>query len=223
MQTALSVVVIVLLVAVGVLAFWVRRLAKWNRNKERERDEAHVQIRRRKKEIAERSRQINGLQGTLARTLSEHRQHVQAVREEYEAQRQRSVDEAVAAYRERLRAVTASLDKLLEPSRGDDCNKIRFHRDEEAQAFARELERDTGAEEGSMIVYPCRVCPRSPWTIEKVRHVSHAKPEARGQHYWTDPAPGRPIKPTRLAARINPAHVAALMQRAQKKENSSNA
>lgn len=175
----------------------VRRLTEWHRCSELQKLDAHRIGRERKGEIGslnarirtkdqqaaqrrrEHTKEINRLTVELRTLELEHARQQQAHGTAMTAQmtaHARSVaqleEDLHQAYRERLRALEWSLEAMLESSRGENCVKIRFHHTAEAEMFARDLERATGMHEGHIRVYKCRVCPRSPWTIEKFLHVT---------------------------------------------------
>lgn len=106
-------------------------------------------------------------------------------------------------------AVEASTRKILtdliEPPQIGECVKVRLRSREEASAFARRVERESGADEGALEAVQCKRCPRQPVSTEKFWHIRHARPSQRNQH-GSQYARSRP----RELGRISPADVAKM-------------
>jgi hypothetical protein len=112
----------------------------------------------------------------------------------------------------RALAVEASTRKILtdliEPPQIGECVKVRLRSREEAEAFARRVEHESGAEDGTLQAVACKRCPRQPITTEKFWHIRHVRPSQRnlnGSQY----ARSRP----RELGRISPADIAKLKNR----------
>lgn len=106
-------------------------------------------------------------------------------------------------------ALQQRVHRLTEPPPVESCSKIRLADKGEADDFARELERETGCPEGTMLSYACKVCPRR-WAPGAKRwwHVAHDDPTERGK----DGAQyaRRPYRGASLDRKITPAQIAAL-------------
>jgi hypothetical protein len=75
----------------------------------------------------------------------------------------------------RVAALTALVDAGLgEPERREDCSKVRFHRQEEAEDWAATIGEATGEGAEALNAYQCKVCPRSPVTMRRYWHAGHA-------------------------------------------------
>lgn len=98
--------------------------------------------------------------------------------------------------------MAAALADLLEPRRVEGCEKVRLHTEAEATAFARRVERDTGAPEGALGIYSCKDCPRNPVTNSRFLHIYNISFENRGKVWELPPAPALP---TKMALRVTPA------------------
>jgi hypothetical protein len=70
------------------------------------------------------------------------------------------IAEETDGLRRQLERVQRLTLELIEPGPMEDCVKTRLRTREEARLFARRVERETGAEEGDLIVYRCTRCPR---------------------------------------------------------------
>ena len=81
----------------------------------------------------------------------------------------------------RVHAIRAILaDRLSEPTRITGCDKVRFHREDEAVDWLADIARNVGQPEHVFHVYDCKTCPRSPVTMARYFHVGHTG-SARGQ------------------------------------------
>lgn len=205
----------------------------WLEAERKQKLEAHEVSRRRKDKIAEMYQKALLLRAAhnehIAKVTSEHQAEVAELDRQYlsrfktqvavhEAslaaladEHADGVDEVVQevheSYRQRIRSLEWSLEATLEPSRrsDDECGKLRFHRVGEAEAFARELEIQDHLPEGSMRPYPCKACPRSPWTIEPYFHIT--------SDGWSRGVKSAKPKPNKLGDRIDPQALAALKQK----------
>lgn len=74
-------------------------------------------------------------------------------------------------------AMQEAMTKLLEPSPGDECRKVRLRSEDEARAFGDSMEAASGL---PMDVYRCRRCPRQPVTMERFWHIMNGTEEQRG-------------------------------------------
>lgn len=157
----------------------VKRLTRWHSNSETQKLDAHRIGRERKQKIKDlteeirnqrvgHAKQVASLQEDLNRA---RRTHAASLAAQISAQG-RMQDDMRTTLEESLNKMRWALNAALEPPKGSDCTKIRFHRKEEAESFARDMEQATGGVEGSVLLYRCRVCPRSPWTIQKFFHVT---------------------------------------------------
>jgi hypothetical protein len=130
-------------------------------------------------------------------------------------------DQEAAAYRhaaavekamDEVRAREASTRKLftdlIEPPTVGECIKVRLRSRNEADAFARRVERESGAPVGALEAVQCRRCPRQPVTTEKFWHIRHVRPSQRNLH-GSQYAHSRP----RELGRISPADMAKLKAR----------
>lgn len=102
---------------------------------------------------------------------------------------------------DRVISYTDLIGKLVEPPNVEDCTKIRLRDLDEANAFARKVEQDTGQAIGDLEAYGCNLCPRQPLTGRKFLHVRHRDSKKRGKWKPTLPKP----KGSRIESRITPA------------------
>lgn len=208
----------------------VRRLAEWHRCSELQKLDAHRIGRERKVAIRSLNAQVRELTQQAASRSAGHRREIAQLgfrlrTTELELARQQQAhgvairaqmaahartvgqvqEDLHSAYKARMRALEASLEAMLEPSRNDECIKIRHHHQDQAERFARELEEDNGMDEGIVQIYRCSICPRSPWTIEKYFHVTSNG--HRGEINFARP------KADTLAGRFDNDTIAALRKR----------
>lgn len=89
--------------------------------------------------------------------------------EERDAARERAeqADQLVARLQQQINA------GLNEPDRVEGCDKIRFHRWQEAEDWRVELAYHTDQNPDALHAYDCKVCPRSPITMRRYFHVGH--------------------------------------------------
>jgi hypothetical protein len=128
-------------------AMWESRVRKANEQTREEHD--------RRKQVGRRN---SDLEYQLAQEKRERRQAVARV-EELEGQ---------------VRKLIA--DGMVEPARGKDCVKIKFHREGEAADWATYLGVKTGEGPAAYKAYQCKTCPRSPVTNQRYWHAGHPRP-----------------------------------------------
>jgi hypothetical protein len=105
--------------------------------------------------------------------------------ERKEAERNAAHVRAKAAERQ-LRAAEAAIERLRaivdagfdEPGRETGCTKARFHRQSEAEDWAVQIAEARDEAGDAYEAYPCKVCPRSPVTMQRYWHAGH---RVRGQ------------------------------------------
>lgn len=116
---------------------------------------------------------------------------------------------------QQLAALRAKLRTDGEPGRRG-CEKVRLHGYDEAERWRIQVERETGA--SLLRVYRCKVCPRSPVTMQRYFHVGHAgNAEAQAakqaeKQARVEAAVVAGKAGTTLAQRIDPRSLAALAQ-----------
>ncbi|MEU0468946.1 hypothetical protein ABZ215_33495 [Amycolatopsis sp. NPDC006131] len=122
--------------------------------------------------------------------------------------------EELARENEHLRSLEASTRKLLtdliEPPPVGDCIKVRLRSRDEAEAFARRVERESGAEPGTMEAVQCKRCPRQIISSERFWHIRHVRPSQRNRN-GAQYARTRP----RELGRISPADIARIRNRVE--------
>jgi hypothetical protein len=100
-------------------------------------------------------------------------------------------------YREHIRALSASLEDLLEPARTPGCVKVQLHTLAEAEEFARRIEKRVGLPPFAITTYKCDTCPRHPVTLGKIFHAknrdaNHSTAKRREPFLDEPPSPPRP-------------------------------
>lgn len=90
---------------------------------------------------------------------------------EYLAERAEADAQAVEELVEKIRGEL--FDRVNEPGRAQGCEKIRFHHQEPARDFMLFLARETQEDPRCWLTYQCKVCPRSPVTVQRYWHVAH--------------------------------------------------
>jgi hypothetical protein len=78
---------------------------------------------------------------------------------------------------ERLRVTRQKLALAVEPEQRDGCRKVRLHYRDEALLWAAQIEQKTGGQVGDLHVYRCKICPRSPVTMQRYWHAGHPETE----------------------------------------------
>jgi hypothetical protein len=151
--------------------------------------------------VGRRWRKLTGID-VLAGELTEMTRR--AIKAEVNAEELRENNRRIA---ERNDQLLATFRLLTEPATGDDCTKIRLHDKEQARAFAARVERECGAEPGTLEPYACPLCPRQPVSSSRYLHVRHVDRDKRGK----GAAQYRGTRP-REAGRINPAQMAKAME-----------
>ena len=76
-----------------------------------------------------------------------------------------------------LRVARQKLALDVEPERRDECRKVRLHYRDEALLWAAQIEQKTGGQVGDLHVYRCKICPRSPVTMQRYWHAGHPETE----------------------------------------------
>lgn len=113
----------------------------------------------------------------LLLTLNEEQAARLAEQERKLADRGRSLhylQNRVARQRKALTYLHGLAGLLSEPKEQETCGKIRLRDQPEADAMARQLEREMQAATGRFIPrssYACGICPRHPFTLNRFWHV----------------------------------------------------
>ncbi len=88
--------------------------------------------------------------------------------------RAKAAEKDLRAAGARIEALVRLLDdRLDEPRREDGCSKVRFHRRPEADDWAAAIGDVSGEGAEAFNSYRCKVCPRSPVTMQRYWHAGH--------------------------------------------------
>lgn len=90
---------------------------------------------------------------------------------EYLAEQAEADAQAAEALVEKIKGEL--FDRVNEPDRVEGCEKIRFHHQEPAHDFMLWLCREAQEDPQFWLTYQCKVCPRSPVTLQRYWHVAH--------------------------------------------------
>ena len=94
--------------------------------------------------------------------------------------RAKTAEKSLRAAEAGIEALLALLDAgLEEPRREDGCSKVRFHRQQEADDWAVAIAEASGEGVEAFNSYQCKVCPRSPVTIQRYWHAGHANGDSQ--------------------------------------------
>lgn len=69
--------------------------------------------------------------------------------------------------------LNATINSLLDPIQTSACTKMRLRDQDEAEDYARLVERETGREVGALAGYRCKVCPRQPRLLSRQEPVRY--------------------------------------------------
>lgn len=90
------------------------------------------------------------------------------------------LEDELSATRSREESTRRLLNVMLEPPQNNSCQKIRLRSRTEADSFARRVEKECGADKGSLEPYRCPSCPRQPVSMARFWHVRHVDKAKRG-------------------------------------------
>lgn len=104
-------------------------------------------------------------------------------------------------------AARALMSSMLEPTRVDGCDKVRFQSHDEAADFAARVLAETGVR---CVPHKCRICPRHPVSLDKFWHITTEDRNQRGKRR------GPHHHPARLLRHIAPETAAMLRARVRR-------